>query len=385
MALKNIKLFKLILLAVIIFNVFSVIYSQREKFLASNYWQEFPKLKQIFYDSVYKNKDGEFISDTVVYSYAAGSLARGESPILENPEVPPFGKYLIALSIIIFNNPHIVIAVFAVLVLILMYFVGKQILDNTLLALIPPFIFSFEPMFKNQIIVTPLLDIMQAAFLLAIFYFFNKSREKIQPILHTLLTVIFFGFFISTKFFGTGVSVVGALFLSLLIHKQWKLIKYYLLFLPISILILLLNYTRVLLDGYPLNRFFGIQKWVFLYNKGHVREPFSIWPLLLFNKWHTGGIVSSDPQWLITWPLATIISIVTLIVGFIKRIIKPQAEILIFWAVFYMVLMSLVDATARYFVILMPVLYIVATYGAIEVLKVYKADKLIKKYLDLKS
>ena len=50
-----------------------------------------------------------------------------------------------------------------------------------------------------------------------------------------------------------------------------------------------------------------------------------------------------------------------------------------------MVLMSLVDATARYFVILMPVLYIVATYGAIEVLKVYKADKLIKKYLDLKS
>src|SRR3989344_1032915 len=345
MALKNIKLFKLILLAVIIFNVFSVIYSQREKFLASNYWQEFPKLKQIFYDYVYKNKDGESISDTVVYSYAAGSLARGESPILENPEVPPFGKYLIALSIIIFNNPHIVIAVFAVLVLILMYFVGKQILDNTLLALIPPFIFSFEPMFKNQIIVTPLLDIMQAAFLLAIFYFFNKSREKIQPILHTLLTVIFFGFFISTKFFGTGVSVVGALFLSLLIHK----------------------------------------KWVFLYNKGHVREPFSIWPLLLFNKWHTGGIVSSDPQWLITWPLATIISIVTLIVGFIKRIIKPQAEILIFWAVFYMVLMSLVDATARYFVILMPVLYIVATYGAIEVLKVYKADKLIKKYLDLKS
>jgi hypothetical protein len=375
MALKKIKLLKFFLLAIIIFNVFSVIYSQREKFLASNYWQEFPKIKKVFYDSVYKNKDGEFISDTTVYSYAAGSLARGESPILENPEVPPFGKYLIALSIIVFNNPHVVIAFFAISVLILMYLVGKQILDSTSLALVPPFILSFEPMFKNQIIVTPLLDIIQAAFLLAIFYFFNKSREKTRPILYSFLTVLFFGFFISTKFFGTGVSVVGALFLSLLIHKEWKLIKYYVLLLPISVLILLASYTRVLLDGYPMNRFFGIQKWVFLYNKGHVREPLSIWPLLLINKWYTGGIVSFDPQWLITWPLATIISIGTLIIGFVKRKIKPQAEILIFWAAFYMMLMSLVDATARYFVILMPVLYIIATYGIVEFIK-WKFPKL---------
>jgi predicted membrane-bound dolichyl-phosphate-mannose-protein mannosyltransferase len=369
MAFKNLKLLKFILLVVIAFNVFSVVLSQKDKYFSSNYWQEFPKLKKVFYDSVYKNKDGEFISDTVVYSYAAGSLARGESPILENPEAPPLGKYLIALSILIFGNPNIVIAFFAASVLVLMYLLGKQILKNDLLAVIPPVIFSFEPMFKNQIIVTPLLDIIQAAFLLAVFYFFNKSREKARPLLYTLLTVVFFGFFISTKFFGTGVSVVAALFLSLLIHKQWKLIKYYVLLLPLSALILLATYTRVLLDGYPLNKFLGIQKWVFLYNKGHVREPFSIWPLLLFNKWHTGGMVSFDSQWLITWPLITIVSFITFIVGFVKRKIKPEAEMLLFWSAFYLMLMTLVDATARYFVILFPVLYITATYGVVEFVK----------------
>ena len=355
------KLFFTILLCFIVFNIIS------DKYLSTNYWQRFPSLKNAYYDSVYANKKGGFIPDETLYSFNGGALVQGTSPILVNPEIPPVGKYLIGLSILFFNNEHIIILFSAVISLIMLFLIGRQIFSSSLIALLPPFFLSLEPIFKNQLVYTPLLDIIHLMFLLFSFYFFNLALRKKKNIpLFFLLTSIAFGLFISTKFFGLGITVVLAFYAVLLLNKDKLRFITFSITLPVSVFVLLLSYMRVLIIGYQLNKFLGIQKWVYWYNQGHLHFSFSVWPLLLFNKWFVSWDKKtlSDPQWLITWPMLTVFSLAVVLLYILKKIPKKiEAEILIAWIPFYLIFLSFGDANARYFVILIPIMYLVSVFG----------------------
>src|SRR5438045_9178144 len=83
----------------IVFNVFSVIWSQKDKYLAHNYWENYKTLQQSYLDSQYVNKHPKaWLPDEVVFSYAGGALITGTSPVLVVVDAPPLGKYLIGLS-----------------------------------------------------------------------------------------------------------------------------------------------------------------------------------------------------------------------------------------------------------------------------------------------
>ncbi len=355
-----------LLLLLIVYNVLSVVYQQRNEYLSHNYWQRFPGLGKIYYNSVYKNKHGVFLPDEIIYSYIGGALVHGVSPIYLNPEVPPLGTYFIGISEVIFDNEHIISFLFGVTSLILLYMIGLQIFTHRITAFFPPLLFSFEPIFKNQLIYTPLLDIIQLCSLLGVFYMFNLAilgrKHQMQ---YFLFTNILLGFFISTKFFGTGFAVVLAMFSLLALHRDKKRIFYFLLTLPVAIIILYGTYFRVLLSGYPLIKFLGIQKWIFLYNTGHLSQRFTLWPLLFLNKWYLWfGItkVTTDSQWVITWPILTILSFAAMIAFlFFKQ--KKSVEILFAWIIAYLLLLNFVQISSRYFVILIPILYLVCMYG----------------------
>jgi hypothetical protein len=235
---------------------------------------------------------------------------------------------------------------------------------------------SFEPLFKNQFVRTPLLDIMHLTFMLASFYFFIRAvKAEKKSLLYFLTASLFLGGFISTKFFGVGISIIAAWFISVILYKNKKHFLYLSLTLPFSILLLLLTYIRVLFTDYPLSQFLGIQKWIFLYNKGHIQNAFTVWPLLLFNRWHTwwgDRAILSDAQWSILWPIATIVTFLTIVfyaVGKIPR--KRGMEMIMAWIVFYLALLSLSDATVRYFLILLPMLYLVSVYGVESIFNKY--------------
>ena len=377
--LKTIKFWKIIqviLLLIIIYNFSLVVWQNKDKYLSKNYWQQYPNLKQIYYGSIYKNKYGTWVHDEILYSYIGGALIKGANPILLNPEVPPLGTYLIGASILIFSNQNVVIAISGAFALFLMYLIGKQIYSSNFIALLPPFFLSFEPIFRNQLVYTPLLDIMQLTFLLSIFYFFNKSISADNYGKYYLVTIVLLGFFISTKFFGTGIAVVGALIIALLLNFNEKRFMFFLGMIPLSIVILYSTYFRVLIDGYPFHKFLGIQKWIYLYNTGHLTQPFTLWPLLFLNQWHVwfgDKPIITDPQWLITWPIFTTLSLLTIFLYFfIFRTKKKEAEILFLWIVMYLILMSFVQISARYFVILIPILYLVGVYGLLEFIRFIK-------------
>jgi hypothetical protein len=161
--------------------------------------------------------------------------------------------------------------------------------------------------------------------------------------------------------------------LILLLNKNKKGMINLTITIPISIFILLLSYARVFAFGYNLHNFLGIQKWVFLYHKSFIILPLSVWPLLLLNKWYVwfgNKPVISDGQWSITWPIITIMSITTIILYLLKKIPRNRnLEVLMAWFVVYMAFLSTGEAFSRYFVILVPILYVVALFGVVEISK----------------
>ena len=374
---KVIYLIRLVLISMIILNLVAVVYQERGKYFVNHYWENFPALEKVFRSSQYMNKHPKgFIPDEIALSYAGGKLIKGTNPVLVVPEAPPLGKYLVGLSTVFFDNDSTVILISGVLVLFCLYLLGFQVLSSKTLALIPPFLFSSEQMFKNQFIYTPLFDLFQLVFLIAGFYFFNRGASSKKFLIPFLLTNIFLGLFISTKFFVTGSTIVFAWFLVLFLRKDFKKLFYLFLMLPVSIFILLFSYIRVFAFGYTLSRFLGIQKWIFLYHKSQLILPFSAWPLLLLNRWYVwfgNKPVISDAQWSILWPIATIGSIIAIFLYVFKKIQKnPQVEILMAWFVGYMLFLSVGQIFSRYFVIMIPILYIILVYGLVSVYKVFK-------------
>lgn len=376
----NLKLLLTVfLLVVILFNVSRTLYQQRDKYFSFDYWQRYSSLKKAYYDSVYANKNGSWLPDETVYSFSGGALIKGENPILVIPEVPPTGKYLIGLSALLFNNENIIIAFCSIASLIMLFLIGKQVFHSTLIALMPLALLSFEQIFINQLIYIPLLDIIHLLFLLSSFYFFNvalKSKNHIFKFF--LLTNLFLGLFISTKFFGIGASVVLAFLVVLTLNRDIRRLKLFSFTLPLSIFILLLSYVRVLALGYPLNKFLGIQKWVFLYTQGHIHSLFSVWPLFFLNQWHVAWgntPIISDSQWSLTWPIIGVFFFITSVMYLFKKISKnKEIEILIAWVFLYFVFLSFGDANSRYFIILIPIIYLVVIFGTMAFF-----DAVIKK------
>lgn len=369
-AYSNEKIVRLILIAAIVISFCSTILQNASRY-TPDYWQRFPQLKERYLDSQYATKKPTrgWISDSTAYSYTGGALITGMNPVLVVPDAPPLGKYIIGLSAIIFNNEHILTAFFALLSVVLLYIVGLQVLHNKTLALIPSLFWSLEPLFRDQIIHGPLFDMFQLVFLLSMIYFFNKgytTLKKKDYIISFILLFIFLGFFIATKYFVSGIIMIAAGIIVLLLRKKYLKLMYFISFIPISIGILLATFLRVFAFGYNIKEFLGIQKWIYLYHQSQFILPFSIWPLTLFNQWFVWfgeHPVIQDASWSITWPIITTLSFLTIILYLRKKIKHQQEiEILLSWTFFFFFFFSFGQVFPRYLIIAIPLMYIISIF-----------------------
>jgi len=360
-----------------LYNVFAMVSQQNGKYLATNYWQRYPDLERVYLSSQYVNPHATaFIPDDTIFAYTGGAYIKGVNPILINPDAPPLGKYIIGLSALLFGNEHLSVLVFGILSLAGIYLLSVQVIKDKVLAFLPALLFSFEPMFKNQFIFSPAFDLFQLFFLLLYFYFINNALfGNKKTILFFILANVFFGFFISTKFFVSGIPIFAATVIVLLLHFNKRRMIQYAISLPLVVIVLILSYGRIFFFGYNLLQFFGIQKWILLYHKSQIIFPFSAWDLLLFNRWHVwfgNKPIISDSQWIVTWPTCTILSLLTAGLYIRNKIEKHrEVEILIIWAICYMGLLSFGQIFSRYFIILLPILYIISFYGIIAFSKKY--------------
>ena len=377
------KIFQIILITAIglsfIFTIFQNIFRY-----TPDYWQRFPHLKERYLDSQYATKKPTqgWISDAAAYAYTGGALITGMNPVLVVPDAPPLGKYLIGLSAVIFNNEHVFTVIFAFLSLILLFLVGVQVLQNKTLALIPPAFWSAEPLFRDQISHGPLFDIFQLVFLLCMIYFFNKGHaasERREVVISFILLFVFLGLFIATKYFVSGLIMIAAGSLVLILRKQFKKLFYFISLIPLSVLILLATYSRVFAFGYDVKELLGIQKWIFLYHKSQFILPFSIWPLVFLNQWHVwfGDMpVIPDEAWFFTWPIITGLSFLTIVLYILRKIKhRAELEILLSWTFFFFFFFSFGQIFSRYLIIVIPVMYIISIYSLREFALAYAKRK----------
>ncbi len=367
--------FVLILITVV--NIGTAVFSAKEKYISRDLDKRYASLKFAYEDSQYANKHAKFwIPDEAVNTYAGVAYVKGISPILIAVDTPPLGRYLIGIFGNLFNNENILTIIVGVVALIFFYLLGTQLFSSRILALVPPALLSFEPLFRNQFVFTPLLDLMQLMFLLPTFYFFNKALVmKKHYAKNFVLASILLGCFIATKFFVSGVTIITAAGIVLLLNFNKRKLFLYTATTPLSVFVLLLSYVRVLFDDPNIRSFLGIQKYVYLYHQSQLMFPFSIWPFLYLNQWYVwwgDKPILSEAQWTFMWPLTTTLTLITFIAYFMKKLPrKPEVEILLVWSIVYLLFFSVGQITARYIVILLPVMYLVSVYGVVQISTIY--------------
>lgn len=295
------------------------------------------------------------LGDDGLYTYAAWEYIHGQDPSLLNAETPPFGKYMIGLSEIIFGNQNIFALLSGILVLVSLYILSKIIFRDTTLALIPVLLLSSDALFFSQLR-APFLDTLYLGLCILTFIFVLKEKF--------LLANIFLGLMVATKGSSSTFVMVPAVIIAYLFYmKDYRQIKKFLLFLPASILIFLLTYARYFLLGHSLREFIGLQKWIVaFYDTGAKGVPNAAWQILLSGKWPTWwGTVERVGEWNILWPLSLIAALYYLYKVLPKR--RQYKSILLgFWIIAYLIFLSFVPVWPRYMLLILPFMYILAVW-----------------------
>jgi len=368
-------IFLLIFLILIFTKPFSAIYNNRSAFIAHNYWETFGQLKKAYYSSQYVKKiNPGIMPDQAFEAFVGGALIKGENPIHIVHEHPPLGRYIIGFSILLFNNDSTIILPLMFLSLLGIFLIAKQVLNNTFLSLVPLAIFANEPLFISKFEIVPLLEPIQLTFIIFTLYFFIKALSGNKFKRYFILSSIMLGFVISIRFFILGAALEASMISYLLLRRKFdKKAIAFLFSMPLSLIVMVLSYTKTIQEGYSVFQVFSIQKYIFFYHKSKLMSFFSFWDLIMLNRWHTwwgDRRILSDSQWVFIWPVSMTLTFLHWILAIIKRIKLNETEkIIMTWIIGYSVLLSVGFSTTRYFLPLVPFLYIIAVSFVVKLFK----------------
>lgn len=375
------RIFCILLFLIIIIRPVTIIYSQWDFFSSRGYEKGYLGLESAYYSSQYttKGKHG-IMPDESFESYLGGAFLKGVNPIMRVHEHPPLGRYIIALSILLFDNAKTLIIPLTIISTIGIFLISKLILKKVLFSLIPLAIFINEPLFINKFYFAPLLEPIQQSFIVFALYFFIKGLIDKKYAKWFVLASIMLGFVISIRFFALGAALLLTMVISLFLEKtSFKKVTIFFLSLPLSLVVLILSYTRTLQSGYSVFQIFSIQKYMLFYHKSQLISPLSFWDLILFNRWHAWWgerIIISDPHWNFFWPLAVVLTIIFLLSTLFKKLsINKEEKVVLLWVITYSSLLSIGNTTTRYFLPLLPFFYILATSFVINFLTKLKLGK----------
>ncbi len=386
---KNLNFLRQVVFFVLLFFIFirpaGTILNNWNSLTARNYEKQYEQLKKAYYSSQFvQKKNPHIIPDETFRAFAGGAFLKGLNPILITHDHPPLGNYLIAFSILIFDNARTLMIPIMASSALGIYLISKLAIKNSLFALIPMGIFVNEPLFLNKFNFAPLVEPIQFPFILFSFYFFLRALGDEKYKKWFILTSIFLGVVISTRFFVTGGVIVFCMILYLLYkeRRMGKKLLFFIFTLPLSLIVLVLSYTRTLMDGYTVIDVFRIQKYILAYHKSKFILPFSFWDLLLFNRWHTwwgNWSISSDSQWQITWPISVFLTFVYAVYGIIKKISFNDTEKFLFvWLIVYTATLSTGFSSTNYFFPIIPFFYILVASFSYKLLQGFLKKVILK-------
>ncbi|HSX40291.1 MAG TPA: glycosyltransferase family 39 protein [Candidatus Saccharimonadales bacterium] len=286
------------------------------------------------------------IGDDGLYTYAGYAYVNGKDPSLLNAETPPLGKYFIGFFETVTGYWGVFSLFFGCLSLIALYFLNTRLFENKLTALVPVAVFSFDPIFTQQLR-APFLDTMYLTFLLFCFYFFLKKNY--------LVSGAFAGAFMATKSPFQIVLLLAAFVIFLFVQKK-KLIKPLGSIAIATVVIYILSYTRLFLLGRNPIYFLKVQKYILaFYGSGAKGVPGAVFPMLTLGYWQTwfagnGYIV----EWTPLWTISLLLSILAIILVIRKRNYKDSMLLIVVWFILYLGFLTVIPIFPRYLLLLLP-------------------------------
>lgn len=361
------KVIYMIFILLILARPVSEVYARRDIFFSRGFMAVFPLYENAYYSSQYVKKENPgIIPDDTFEAFVGGAFLRGVNPILIVHEHPPMGRYIIALSILLFDNPRTLIIPLLALSFFGLFLMLRKVLNNNLLALLPLVVYANEPLTISKLQYVPLLEPIQLPFIIFALYFFILGVSQKRYVSWFLLTSIMLGFVISIRFFILGAVLVLAMTTYLVLQRKEMIrLLVFIASLPLSLVVLFASYFRTIQEGYSLFQILGVQKYILFYHQSKLENLFSFWDLLLFNRWHAWWgerIIISDSTWIIAWPVATVLTASFVLLFLLKKIkINSASKIILLWILAYSLLLSGGNSTTRYFLPLLPFLYTFAT------------------------
>lgn len=303
---KHINLFLWwLILGIIVVKLVLFISSNRNYFLRRFDPEYFGKL---YSESQYvigeRSKGG--IGDDGLYAFAGYFyLFKGGDVSSVNFEHPPLGKYLIGLSILVFQNENIINILYFILLLILTYKIGDLVLPDKTLSLLGVLILTFDPLFLDNLI-RSLLDLPFTLFFVAGVYFFLKALTR--PSLF-YLSFLFWGGAFSTRFFPAFVFVYLYLLLLIYIYKR-KYLQTYFISTALVSLVYLITHISFFIYHPSVMEFLRHKKWMLNWFTGSPVIFGNIWRNIITGTYiDSTGKLAVNEHWTIVLPLIVLFAI----------------------------------------------------------------------------
>ncbi len=296
------------------------------------------------------------IGDDGLYSFAGYYYVfqRGDVSAVDFTH-PPLGKYLIGLSILLFQNENIINIIYFSILLLTTYKIGKMILKNSLLSLIAIAILSFDPLFLDHLL-RSLLDLPFTLFFMLAVYFFLLGLNKSK---YYYLSMLFWGMSFSTRFFPSLVIIYAYLFLTIFFYKRKNLPVFLAasLFIP---LVYIIAHISFFVYHPSIIEFLRHKKWMVAWFTGSVRIFGNIWRNI-FSGYYlnpTYKLIKNE-HWSILVPFVMVFSLIPVT----KFINKKHMTVLVLYglSVLYLVYVTiLTDGNEKFIMPIYPILCVLA-------------------------
>lgn len=355
---RKISIFFLLLFSIFLIHFFFRVYQYKDNYLVPfdhNYWE-----KRYYESQWVVPNSSNTIGDDGLYAYAGYKYVfDGLNPILNSPEVPFLGKYLIGLTILIFNNQNIFGLLTGILALAVFYFFNLNIFKNKTVAFLPVFVFSFDMLFWEQLQAN-YLDLLYLSFLFLSLTFALKRNY--------ILASIFLGCFAATKFPPTSI-LLGIAMLVYVILCNSKDIKKLLISFILWPSVYVITYLQFFFQGNNFIDFLKVQNYFINYyaTGAKSQNPFMAIEMLMLGRWSTwwAGVMRVG-EWHILWPISFVLSLG--VVRYIKILRNDPMLMMLIWVGVYCAFLTLTPVAPRYLLLLIPFLYNVSVWVLLRAL-----------------
>lgn len=289
------------------------------------------------------------ISDADLYVHVGNELIQGHDPSLINAEVPPLGKYLIGITQYITGNVGVFGILFSALCLVALYIFNSIAFKSRLLAITPVVLFSFDPIFTEQIGVT-MLDTPYLLFLLLTGICMLKKRY--------LVAAVCAGLFMATKSPFIIVVLYACMYIYMTLSKEFNM-RTMILMPIITAVVYTMVHAQMFLLGHNLHYFLSVQKYMInFYQTGATGVFGAIIPLLFTGYWFTwferDGFIQ---QWTVLWPIIFIASSVSVGVVIKNKLFSHPISFQGLWIGAYLAFLFITPVFPRYLLLILPFMY----------------------------